>query len=472
MLPVAICAPQHRRAILWAAILASSMGFIDSSVTAIALPAMRHALSASLAQAQWFSAVYLLALSALILAGGALGDRFGTARVFGAGIALFVLASLGCALAGSAETMILARGLQGVAAALMVPGSMAIIGRAYPREERGQALGLWAAASIATTAAGPVLGGLALTWHPDLGWRLVFALNLPLGLAALYLLRHAAADPGQPGRKIDLAGAGLATLGLGLIALALTRDDGRALPLGLAGALVFAAFLAWQAYCAQPMIRLGMFHSRSFAAVNLATFLLYFAVTGIGFYLPMVAVSAWNINELQVTAAFLPVSVMIATLSAPVGRLADRIGPGPLLAAGAALVACAQTGLALTAADGAFWTACVPLMWLSGLGMALVVAPLTTAVMAAASDAEQGAASGINNAVARASSLVAIALMGRLASAGYGQIGADTPGFGLTAASAPHLAATGAGFVQIAALAACASAASALVSLYGLRRSS
>jgi len=156
LLPVAICAPQHRRAILWAAILASSMGFIDSSVTAIALPAMRHALSASLAQAQWFSAAYLLALSALILAGGALGDRFGTARVFAAGIALFVLASLGCALAGTAHAMILARGLQGVAAALMVPGSMAIIGRAYPREERGKALGLWAAASIATTAAGPV----------------------------------------------------------------------------------------------------------------------------------------------------------------------------------------------------------------------------------------------------------------------------------------------------------------------------
>lgn len=138
---------------------------------------------------------------------------------------------------------------------------------------------------------------------------------------------------------------------------ALTGDDGRALPLDLAGAVVFAAFLAWQAHCAQPMVRLGMIQNRSFAAVNLATFLLNFAVADIGFHLPMVAVSAWNINELQVTAAFLPVSVMIATLFAPVGRLADRIGPGPLLAVGAALVACAQAGLALTAGWGAFWTA-------------------------------------------------------------------------------------------------------------------
>lgn len=464
----AVCAPQHRRAILWAAILASSMGFIDSSVTAIALPAMRNSLHASLQAAQWFSGAYLLALSALVLAGGALGDRFGTARAFGLGILLFVLSSLACALATSPATLILARGLQGVAAALMVPGSMALIGRAYPRAERGAALGLWAAASIATTAAGPVLGGLLLTWNPDLGWRLVFALNLPLGIVALLILRrYALPDRGQPGLPVDITGAALATLGLGLLAYGFTSPDSGTW-LGL-GAALFAVFLAWQAYTPQPMIRLGMFRNRAFWAINLATFLLYFAVTGISFYVPMTAVSAWGSSALDVTAAFLPVSVMIATFSAPVGRLADRIGAGPLMAAGAAIVASAEAGLSLTAGWASFWGACVPLMVLSGFGMALVVAPLTAAVMAAASDAEQGAASGINNAVARAASLVAVALMGRLAANAYGPISAQTPGFGLLSTTPAHIAATASSFGQIALLAACASALSALVAGWGLR---
>ena len=169
-----VCAPEHRRALLWAAILASSMGFIDSSVTAIAMSAIRLDLDASLEAAQWVGSAYLLALSALILTGGALGDRFGTARMFGLGILLFTLASLACAVAPSIATLIAARGAQGAAAALMVPGSMALIGRAYPREQRGAAIGLWAAASIATTAAGPILGGLG----PDAGAQLWLAADL------------------------------------------------------------------------------------------------------------------------------------------------------------------------------------------------------------------------------------------------------------------------------------------------------
>lgn len=459
--------------LLWAAILASSMGFIDSSVTAIALPAMRAALAASLPAAQWFSGAYLLALSALVLTGGACGDRFGTARAFGLGIGLFVLSSLACALALGPASLIFARALQGIAAALMVPGSMAIIGRAYPRQERGGALGLWAAASIATTAAGPVLGGLLLTWYPTLGWRLVFALNLPLGAIALALLaRYTLPDKGRPGVPIDVIGAILAALGLGLLAYGFTVQAAHSVAAGSLGLLALAAFLLWESRSATPMIRLAMFRNRSFAAVNLATFLLYFAVTGISFYLPMTAVSAWGINALQATAVFLPVSVMIATLSTPMGRLADRIGPAPLLATGAALVALAQTGLALTAADALFWTRCVPLMLLSGFGMSLVVAPLTAAVMTSASDAEQGAASGVNNAVARASSLLAVAMMGRIAARAYGSVTAGTPGFGLPALTTAHIAATGAGFARIAALAAAMSLAAALVSAWGLRRAS
>jgi EmrB/QacA subfamily drug resistance transporter len=470
---VPVCAPEHRRALLWAAILASSMGFIDSSVTAIAMSAIRLDLGASLEAAQWVGSAYLLALSALILTGGALGDRFGTARMFGLGILLFTLASLACAAAPSSATLIAARGAQGMAAALMVPGSMALIGRAYPREQRGAAIGLWAAASIATTAAGPILGGLALTLEPSFGWRLIFALNLPLGAAALWLLwRYSFADRGKTGVPIDFAGAALASIGLGLLAYGLSTSSNLTLPALIAGTVVFASFLIWEWRAKSPMVQLRIFRSKAFSSVNLATFLLYFAVTGISFYLPMTALSAWGVTPIEVTAAFLPVSVMIALLSAPVGRLADRIGAAPLMAVGSVVVAMAQTGLALTAPLAAFWAACVPLMWLSGFGMALVVAPLTAAVMAAASDAEQGAASGINNAVARAASLCAVALMGRLAAAGYGGKGAELPGFGVTAQSAAHVAATAIGFGHIAFLAAAASTAAALVAFVSWRRPS
>lgn len=195
--------------ILWAAILASSMGFIDSSVTSIAMPAMRAALGASLEQAQWINAAYLLTLSALVLAGGAMGDRFGTARVFSAGIWVFVLGSIACAFAAEPGQMIAARAVKGVGAALMVPGSMAMVSRAYPREERGRALGLWAAASTMTTALGPVLGGVLITWGGDHGWRMIFALNLPLGLAALWLIRgRTPGDRCQPGVAVDVVGCG------------------------------------------------------------------------------------------------------------------------------------------------------------------------------------------------------------------------------------------------------------------------
>ncbi len=460
-----------RTAVLWAAILASSMGFIDSSVTAIAMPAIRASLQTSLEAAQWINAAYLLTLSALVLTGGALGDRFGTARVFAIGIGLFIAASIACALALDAPQMIAARAFKGAAAALMVPGSMAIIGRVYPREERGRALGLWAAASTATMALGPVLGGLILTWGGAQSWRLIFGMNLPLGLIALWLLRgQSGQDRGTPGAPVDLIGAGLATLGLGLLAFALTSRGAASLPAGIAGLGVMALFLRHEARVAEPLIRLGLFRSLAFSGANLATFLLYFGITGVSFYLPMTAVSAWGISAFEVTAAFLPISVTIALFSAPVGRLADRIGPGPLMAAGGAIVAVAQSGMALTAAEGDFWGRILPLMILSGLGMALVVAPLTVAVMAAAADSEQGAASGINNAVARAAGLVAVALLGRLAAESYGAITPATPGFGLPGSDPAHLLATEAAFARIAWVSAIGAALSAATAALTLRR--
>ena len=453
-----------------AAVLASSMGFIDASVTAIATPAIRAALGGSLAEAGWIAASYLLTLSALILVGGAMGDRFGVVRVFRAGIAGFVAASLLCALAQSIGQLNLARALQGIGAAFMVPGSMTVISRAYPRDQRGAALGLWAASATATTALGPVLGGLLLTLGGTEAWRAIFALNLPLGLAALWLLqRHALPDQGRPGTKVDLIGATLATLALGLLASGLTHERHSPLLLTLA-AVATALFLWREATTPSPMIRLGIFANRGFALANLATLLLYVALTGVMFYLPMTAIAAWGVSPLGVTAAFLPTSLMITLLSAHAGRWADRIGPGRVMALGSALVGMGYASLALLAPSGQFFTQIVPAMSLTGLGLALVVAPLTAAVMAFAPDTEQGAASGINNAVARVSGLISVTLMALVAHLSYGAPTAGHPGFGLPGTTPAHLAATSAAFAQIAALAAVLALAASLCSAAIARR--
>ena len=466
LVPAFFCAPADRGRILWAAVLASSMGFIDMSVTAIAMPAMREALGATLAQAQWINAAYLLTLSALVLVGGALGDRFGIARVFAIGIWIFAAGSIGCALATTPDLMIAARAVKGIGAALMVPGSMAMVSRAYPPEDQGRALGLWAAASTMTTALGPVLGGILITSGGELGWRLIFALNLPLGLAAIWLVRgRATGDKGRPGVRVDLIGGALASVGLGLLAWVLTEPEASPF-LWLLVILLLAGFLIWEAVCPAPMIRLGLFRNPLFALTNLVTLTLYFALSGVMFYLPMVAVSAWGVTALGVTAAYLPTSVLIALLSAPAGRWADRYGPGPLMAAGSALVALAYAGLALSAATGDFWGRILPCMVLAGAGLGLVVAPLTAAVMQGAGEAEKGAASGINNAVAGVAALIAVALLGRVAAWAYGTTG---PGFGAAGTGAAHLAASGAGFAAVTGIAAAMAALAAVLAMAAAR---
>ncbi|MEI6098768.1 MAG: MFS transporter [Alphaproteobacteria bacterium] len=468
--PAPICRPEHRRRIVAAAVLASSMGFIDSSVTAIALPAIRASLGGTLEQAQWVSGAYLLTLSALILVGGATSDRFGIVRVFAAGIVTFVVSSMFCMLAQSMDQMNIARAVQGIGAAFMVPGSMTLIARAHPRKERGAALGLWAAAATATTAAGPLLGGLLLTFGGPEIWRAVFALNLPLGIGALWLLwRYTMFDAGLPGTRIDWPGAALATLALGLMARALTTE-GHTLPL-LAGAVLASLLFVWRERATpDPMIRLGMFRNRGFALANLATLFLYIGVTGVMFYLPMTALSVWNVSAFLVTAAFVPVSLLITLVSARAGRWADRFGPGPLMALGSALVSAGYAGMAWAAPGGHFLTQIVPFMCVVGLGMALVVAPLTAAVMEYAIEAEQGVASGINNALARVSGLIAVALMGRVARWSYGPVTEGMPGFGLPGAGSAHVSAVGAAFGDIAAVSAVLALAAAVTAAMMGRR--
>ncbi len=468
------CAPENRRWILAAAILASAMGFIDGSVVSIALPTMRADLGTSLAGAQWISNAYLLTLSALILAGGALGDRLGLARVFGGGIAVFVAASVGCALAPDAVWLIAARAVQGIGAAAMVPGSLAIISRAYPAAERGAAIGLWAAASAVTTGAGPILGGLLLTFGDGAVWRLIFAVNLPLGAAALWILRaHVARDArAADPAPVDVAGALLATAGLGLLALALTAGEG-GLPAGAtalaaaAGVAALALFLRVEARQAHPMMPLDLFRDHRFSAANAATFLLYFALTTILFFLPMTVIATWGVSPIGTTVAFLPLTLFMTLLSRRFGRLADRTGPGPVIAAGATLVGLAFAVYALVAPHALFWSGIVPAAVVMGFGMSLVVAPLSAAVMGSAGDDDAGAASGINNAVSRIAGLVAVAAMGSIAAWVYRAAGGPAS-FAAETEGAEHAAATARAFAALCWVASLMAFAAALTAWRGI----
>jgi EmrB/QacA subfamily drug resistance transporter len=410
----------QRRFVLVAAILASSMGFIDGSVISIAIPAIRADLSATLPQAQWVSNAYLLFLSALTLLGGAAGDRFGLRRVFGLGIAVFTLASLACALAPSPTILIWSRAVQGVGAALMVPGSLAVIAKAYPRESRGAAIGIWAAASSVTSIAGPIIGGLVLTALGDWSWRLVFAINLPLGVAALFLLATKIA-PDQPegGRRLDVVGAVLATVALLLVAFGLTGTGGEStpppshtIPWTAAGLVFAAAFLVWEHRTSAPMLPLSLFGSPAFSGANGLTFALYFALGGTMFFLPMTMIGGWGESPATVSLVLLPMGVMLTALSSFSGRWADRLGPGLLIAVGSAIVAVAFALLGMSASRHDAWFTVLPLVTLLGLGMGLVVSPLSTAVMTSVPDSQTGIASGVNNAVARVAGLLAVALLG------------------------------------------------------------
>ncbi len=458
---------------LIAAILASALGFIDGSVVSIAIPAMRQSLGASLADAQWISNAYMLMLSSFLLVGGAAGDRFGLRRMFIAGIALFVLASGVCAIAPSVAFLIAARAVQGLAAAFMVPGSLAILSKAYPKEDRARAIGIWASASAITTAAGPVLGGFLLSLgQPEL-WRAIFAINLPLGAVALYLLyAKIPPDPHVPSKRIDFAGGLLAILMLGFLAWALTSESG--IPEArhiviylLLSAASFAAFLLVEARAAEPIMPLRVFRNRSFSAANLATFFLYFALSAVLFYLPMTLIGGWGLPAGQAGFVFVPLTVAIAFLSGPVGVLAARVGPGILIGAGSALVGMAYAGLGFGMAALNFWGHIMPMMVLARLGMALVVAPLSAGIMGAVEDADTGAASGINNAVSRVAGLIAVAGMGTVAAWAYGEahgpVSFGAP-IGATRVGA-HVAASNAAFSLIAYSAAAMCIASALIAL-------
>lgn len=477
------CPEANRKFVLAAAVLASSMGFIDGSVVSVAMPAIRADLGASLAAAAWISNAYALTLSALILVGGAAGDRFGLRLTFVAGIAFFTIASIACAAAPGPGSLIAFRAIQGIGAAIMIPCSLAIIAKAYPKAERGRAIGIWAAASAMTTALGPVLGGFALSVFDDSIWRAIFAINLPLGAAAIWLLwAKVPADAPSGAAKLDLAGAVLATLGFGALAYGLTAlaENGEAVRsfiAALAGVAGIVAFILWERRVRAPMVDLSLFANRAFSGANIATFFLYFALSAILFYLPMLLIAGWGVSPAQTGFLFLPLSVLIALLSGPVGRLSDRIGARLPIAIGSLVVGAAFAALGFVAWTGfhSFWIGVFPTMVAMGLGMAIVVSPLSTAIMTVVEDAQTGAASGINNAVSRIAGLIAVAAMGATAALVYAAMigtAGNIPEFGVapqtpldTAGEMVRIAASDSAFAVVAFINAGLCVLSAIVAL-------
>lgn len=408
---------------LLAAILASSMAFIDGSALNVALPALQADLGATGGQVLWIVNAYLLMLAALILVGGALGDRLGRRRVFTAGIALFLVASLACGLAPTAGVLIVARVVQGIGGALMIPGSLAIISAAYDSEGRGRAIGTWSAVTTLVTIAGPVLGGLLA----DAGlWRGVFLINLPLGALALAatILRVPESRDTSISGSIDYPGAALAAVGLGGLTYGFIAapEAGFASPTSYlpiaGGAAALAAFVVVEARSPAPMLPLGLFSSRTFSGANLLTLFLYGALSVGPFFFSLNLVRAQGYSQSAAGLAFTPFAVVLALLSRRAGALADRYGPRLPLIGGPALAGLGFLLLALprlTDGPASYWTTYLPGVMVLGLGMAATVAPLTSTVMGAVAQHYAGTASGINNAVARAAGVLAIAIVGAVA---------------------------------------------------------
>jgi EmrB/QacA subfamily drug resistance transporter len=414
-------APRRRSMVLAACVLASSMAFIDGSALTVALPKLRAFFGADLASVQWVLNGYVLALAALTLIGGALADHYGKARMVGVGCLGFGLASAACVIAPSVEWLIGFRVMQGIAAAIVTPSSLALIGAIYPKEERNRAIGVWAAASALTTAGGPVLGGW-LTEH--FGWQWVFAINPPLALATIVLLMiYAPADQHEP-RRFDVVGAAILAAALGALAWALSQiGPGKAGPvsgvmifviavLGLAG---LAGYAVWERASDHPMTPPRLTGNRAFVGLNAATLFIYAGLSAMFFLVSFDLIDRRGLTPTDAGLAFLPFTLGVGLLSQPFGAMADKLGARTMLIAGSLLASLALLLLAFASNASLAWGVVAP-MALLGIAFAVLITPLTASVMSAVAPADEALASGVNNAISRVAQLAGVALSAGVAS--------------------------------------------------------
>jgi EmrB/QacA subfamily drug resistance transporter len=402
------------------------MAFIDGTVVNIALPAIQANLSATVVGLQWVVESYSLFLACLILVGGSLGDALGRRKIFVTGVAIFTAASLACGFSSTIRQLIVARSIQGIGAALLVPGSLAIISAGFDESRRGAAIGTWSGFTAITTATGPVLGG----WFVEhASWRWAFFINLPLAVAVILIsMLHVPESRSSGTRRIDWAGALFATIGLGGLVAGFIESGALgwkhpfvigSLSVGLACLVVFRLH---ESRTTSPMLPLDLFKSATFTSANLLTFLLYAAI-GIFFFLfPMDLIQVQGYSVVEAGAATLPFVVLMFALSRWSGGLVDRFGPRIPLVIGPVIAALGFVLFAVPSQGGSYWKTFFPAAVVLGFGMAVTVAPLTTVVMNSAGKDRVGAASGINNAVARVASVLAIAVLGNVMVAAFGHL--------------------------------------------------
>ncbi|HEX4804547.1 MAG TPA: MFS transporter [Conexibacter sp.] len=438
------------RWVLAIAVLGSGIAFLDGTVVNVALPAIGRDLHATTSQLQWMLNGYLLSLASLILLGGSLGDRHGRRRIFTIGVVWFTIASALCAAAPSAGALVAARFLQGVGGALLTPGSLAMIEGSFRRADRARAIGAWSGLTGVGAALGPLLGGWLVS---AVSWRAVFLINLPLGafvaLAAPRRLPETR-DPQAAGR-LDVLGAGLAALGLAGTTYALIEAPGggrggAVVVAAVVGVLALVAFVLVERRVAHPMLPLSLFRNRQFSAANLVTVVVYAALGGVFFLLVAFLQIAMGWSPVAAGAASLPVTALMLALSARAGALAQRVGPRLPLTAGPLVIACGLLLMTRISPGDPYVESVLPAVVVFGLGLTLVVAPVTATVLAAADARHAGIASGINNAVSRVAGLLAVAvfpLVGGLTGRAFYRPAAMTHGFHAAMAAAAGLAALG-----------------------------
>jgi len=401
---------------LVACILGSIIAFVDMTVVNVALPAIQRDLGGGLTAQQWIVDAYLLTLGSLILVGGSLGDIFGERRVFAVGVGAFGIASILCAAAPNAPLLIAARGIQGIAGALLTPSALAVIVTTFEGEERSAAIGTWTAWSGIAMVIGPLAGGELLAIG---SWRWIFLINVPLAVATIALILVAVPAREAAGRaRVDLVGAMLCVLGLGGTAFALIEqrrlgwsDPAIRGTLG-GGVILLGAFVLWERRTSNPMLPLRLFRRRNFTVANVETFLVYAGLSTLGFFLTLFLQQLAGYSALHAGLALVPITIVMFLASPYVGRLSGRLGPRFFMAAGPLIAAASLVWLSRAGTDVSYVRDLLPPILIFAVGLSLTVAPLTATVLADASSGEAGIASAVNNAVARVAGLLGIAIVG------------------------------------------------------------